>query len=112
MLSFLYKSNPLGHIDGRSGRGLYTLYLRKSFKTVGAEAGITMAFKAECFDAAHSYLRVLQDYRTLNGSHFCLGSLLIAAQLLRKEDQIHFVNLHTQVHTSLYDNLTKYKAKL
>ena len=79
---------------------------------MGAEAGITIALKAGCFYAAHSYLRVLQECRTLNGSHFYLGSLLIAAQLLRKEDQIHFVSLHTQVHTSLYDNLTKYKAKL
>jgi 23S rRNA (adenine2030-N6)-methyltransferase len=100
MLEYLtQKDKPLSYIETHAGRGLYDLSSAEALKTGEAEKGIGALSKA--LPSSHPYARALARIRSENGPHAYPGSPLIAATLLRPQDQLHLAELHPQEHAAL-----------
>lgn len=111
MLSYLaQKPKPLSYIETHAGRALYDLAGDAAQKTGEAAQGI--AKTSHWFDAAHPYARVLDRVHQQDGPSAYPGSPLIAAHLLRPDDQIHLAELHPQEHAALSLALSPYPAKV
>lgn len=104
------KDKPLSYIETHAGRGLYDLSDNAAQKTGEAAQGIRRM--AARFDAAHPYRRVLASVTAQEGPHAYPGSPLIAAELLRETDVLHFAELHPQEHAALAHALSPYPTKI
>lgn len=110
MLSYLTrKDKPLTYMETHSGRALYDLSDAAAQKTGEAAQGIERV--AGWFAADHPYARVLADIRATHGPQAYPGSPLLAARLLREQDQIHLAELHPGEHAALDLAMSPYPVK-
>ncbi|MEJ6401254.1 23S rRNA (adenine(2030)-N(6))-methyltransferase RlmJ [Yoonia sp. 2307UL14-13] len=100
------KDKPLSYIETHAGRGLYDLQDAAAVKTGEAARGIALAEK--WFAADHPYRAVLSAIRQKHGADAYPGSPLIAAELLRRQDNIHLSELHPQEFDALRGAMTPY----
>lgn len=111
MLSYLTrKDKPVTYIETHGGRALYDLSDAAALKTGEAAAGI--GAHRDWFPPEHPYARVLDAVAAEHGPQSYPGSPLIAAQLLRPDDQMHLAELHPQEHAALSLALSPYPAKV
>ncbi|MEL6960479.1 MAG: 23S rRNA (adenine(2030)-N(6))-methyltransferase RlmJ, partial [Pseudomonadota bacterium] len=91
MLNYLTrKDKPLSYLETHAGRGLYDLASDEASKTGEAAAGIGAL--GDRF-SNHPYGAVIAAVRAGNGASAYPGSPLIAAHLLRSDDQMHLAEL-------------------
>ncbi len=106
------KDKPISYVETHSGRGLYHLDAAEAVRTGEAAAGIARAQQEGWFGAEHPMTRVLKAVQPRHGAAAYPGSPLIAANLLRKRDSLHFAELHPQEHAALSLALSPYGAKV
>lgn len=106
------KDKPLTYLETHSGRGLYKLNAAEAVRTGEAEAGIRRVQQARWFDADHPLERAIRAVQQRHGSEAYPGSPLIAASLLREQDNLHFAELHPQEHSALAMAMSPYGAKV
>ncbi len=106
------KDKPLSYIETHSGRGLYHLDATEAVRTGEAVAGIGRVRREGWFDSDHPMARVLDTIQASHGVQAYPGSPLIAANLLREQDSLHFAELHPQEHTALSLALSPFGAKV
>jgi len=99
------KPRPLTYMETHAGRGLYDLASTEARKTAEADAGIT-AMLGEGRVPAGPYRDVLAAVRARCGETAYPGSPLIAAEVLRRSDQLHLMELHPREHAALKQALT------
>ncbi|MCV3270409.1 23S rRNA (adenine(2030)-N(6))-methyltransferase RlmJ [Roseobacter sinensis] len=110
MLDYLTrKDKPVTYIETHAGRGLYDLDDPAARKTGEAAEGIEKV--GTWFDADHPLSRALRSVRSAHGPRCYPGSPLIAAELLRPTDAVHFAELHPQEHSALSAALARTSAK-
>ena len=110
MLAYLTrKDKPLSYIETHAGRALYDLADPAAVKTREAAQGI--ASKFEFFGADHPLAQVLANIRAAHGPDAYPGSPLIAATLLRSDDQMHLAELHPGEYDALRVTMVSYPAK-
>lgn len=93
------KPKPISYLETHAGRGVYDLTAPEARKTGEAAAGIGALLAKLPVD--HPYCRVLADVRADFGPESYPGSPMIAARLLRFEDNMHLAELHPQEHAAL-----------
>ncbi|WP_170430461.1 23S rRNA (adenine(2030)-N(6))-methyltransferase RlmJ [Ruegeria arenilitoris] len=106
------KDKPLTYLETHSGRGLYKLDAAEAVRTGEAEAGIRRAQQAKWFDADHPLEQAIRAVQKRHGAEAYPGSPLIAANLLRDQDSLHFAELHPQEHSALAMAMSSYGAKV
>ena len=106
------KDKPLSYLETHSGRGLYKLDAAEAVRTGEAKAGIQRVRQAQWFDATHPLERAIQSAQHRHGADAYPGSPLIAANLLRAGDSLHFAELHPQEHAALDMAMSPYGAKV
>ncbi|SDX11576.1 23S rRNA (adenine2030-N6)-methyltransferase [Ruegeria halocynthiae] len=106
------KDKPLSYIETHSGRGLYQLDVAEAIRTQEAAAGIARAQREGWFDPDHPMARVLEGVQARHGAASYPGSPLIAANLLRDQDSLHFAELHPQEFSALSLTLSPFGAKV
>ena len=104
------KPKPLSYIETHAGRGLYDLGDAAASKTGEAAQGIAIA--EGWFAADHPYMRALATVRQQHGPNAYPGSPLVAAQILRPEDNLHLSELHPQEYAALETAIKPYGAVL
>ena len=104
------KDKPLSYIETHAGRGLYDLGSAEALKTGEAAQGIERV--GDWFAPDHPYARALAATRAAHGPQAYPGSPLVAAQLLRPQDSLHFNELHPREHTELTAALTPFDARI
>ncbi len=93
MLAYLTrKDKPLSYLETHAGRALYDLAAPEAVKTGEAAQGIEKV--ADWFAADHPYARILAKVRAEHGADAYPGSPLLAAELLRFEDNLTLAELH------------------
>ncbi|WP_415182240.1 23S rRNA (adenine(2030)-N(6))-methyltransferase RlmJ [Phaeovulum sp.] len=106
MLGYLTaKDKPLSYIETHAGRGLYALDSEAAQKTGEAAQGIARVQKLGWFAPDHPYSRALAQTRADHGPNAYPGSPLLAAQLLRRIDNIHLAELHPQEFAALRETM-------
>ncbi|MEX0367435.1 MAG: 23S rRNA (adenine(2030)-N(6))-methyltransferase RlmJ [Ruegeria sp.] len=105
------KDKPLSYAETHAGRGLYHLDADEVVKTGEAAAGIGRAEREDWFGADHPLSLAIERTRAQYGQTAYPGSPLIAANLLREADTLHFAELHPQEYKGLAGALKPYKAK-
>lgn len=109
MLGYLTaKDKALSYIETHAGRGLYALDSDAAQKTGEAAQGILRAEKLGWFPADHPYARALAATRAEHGPAAYPGSPMLAAQLLRRIDNIHLAELHPQEFTALREAMARH----
>ena len=109
VLSYMIrKDKPLSYLETHAGRGLYNLRAPEAIKTGEAEQGIEVA--KETMPADAPLLQVLAAIRQKHGPKAYPGSPLIAAELLRPEDDIQLCELHPQEFAALKTHIASYGA--
>tara|TARA_R110002049_G_scaffold23781_6_gene84795 strand:- start:177122 stop:177901 length:780 start_codon:yes stop_codon:yes gene_type:complete len=103
------KDKPISYLETHAGRALYDLSDAAALKTGEARQGIEKV--GNWFNPDHSYAQVLSDVRATHGAHSYPGSPLLAAHLLRPQDQIHLAELHPREHAALDLAMSPYPAK-
>ncbi|MEX0305886.1 MAG: 23S rRNA (adenine(2030)-N(6))-methyltransferase RlmJ [Ruegeria sp.] len=106
------KDKPISYVETHSGRGLYHLDAAEAVQTGEAAAGITRAQREGWFDPDHPISRVIMAVQLSHGPAAYPGSPLIAANLLRDQDSLHFAELHPQEHAALSLALSPFGAKV
>ncbi|NOD35029.1 MULTISPECIES: 23S rRNA (adenine(2030)-N(6))-methyltransferase RlmJ [unclassified Ruegeria] len=106
------KDKPLSYIETHSGRGLYKLDAAEAVRTGEAAAGIKRAQQEGWFGDDHPMARVLHRVQARHGSSAYPGSPLVAANLLRDQDSLHFAELHPQEHAALALAMSPFGAKV
>lgn len=91
------KSRPISFVETHAGRGLYHLGSTESLKTGEATQGIHRLTP----DPATAFGRALGATRQAHGPDAYPGSPLIAANLLRANDQTVLMELHPAEHAAL-----------
>lgn len=104
------KDKPLSYLETHAGRGLYDLQDAAAIKTGEAARGIAVA--DDWFDADHPYRTTLTTIRGKHGAAAYPGSPLIAAELLRPQDNIHLSELHPQEFAALRAAMAPYGGVL
>lgn len=100
MLAYLTaKDKPLTYIETHAGRGLYDLGAPEALKTGEAAQGIARLLGA--FASDHPYRRVIEAVRADEGPRAYPGSPMIAARMLRADDNAHLAELHPAEHKAL-----------
>lgn len=103
------KEAPLLYLDTHAGAGSYRLFSEEAKATGEAKAGILKldfaALHAQANVAGKEALKVYQDaiQPHLHQGQYP-GSPLLAASLLRRQDHLHFCELHSTDHRQLLDN--------
>lgn len=111
MLDYLTKKDkPLIYLETHGGRALYDLTDAAARKTGEAAQGIEKVH--HWFAPSHPYARVLDQTIATDGPNAYPGSPLIAASLLRPQDQIHLAELHPQEHAALELAMSPHSAKI
>lgn len=110
MLDYLTrKEKPVTYMETHAGRALYDLRDVAALKTGEAAQGIEKV--SGWFAPDHPYARVVATVRASEGSAAYPGSPLIAAELLRETDQLHFAELHPAEHRALALAMSPYPVK-
>lgn len=104
------KDKPLSYIETHAGRGLYHLDAAEALKTGEALAGIGRVHQA--LPADHPYTRAIASVQARHGATAYPGSPLIAAQFLRRSDQMTLAELHPREHAALVGVMAPYRADL
>lgn len=113
MLSYLTrKDKPVSYIETHAGRGLYHLDAPEAVKTGEAAAGIDRVLGEGSLAGDHPLLSALEACKAAHGTTAYPGSPLIAANLLRDSDSLHFAELHPGEHAALRAALPRRRAKL
>ena len=111
MLAYMArKDKPLTYLETHAGRAVYDLSGAEARKTGEAAAGIAQA--RGWFAPDHPYARCLAATRTAAGKDAYPGSPMIAAHLLRPDDQIVLSELHPQEHAALADAMLRTQAQV
>ncbi|WP_120632461.1 23S rRNA (adenine(2030)-N(6))-methyltransferase RlmJ [Ruegeria sp. EL01] len=111
-LSYLtQKDKPLSYVETHAGRGLYRLDSDEALKTGEAAAGIERVQREDWFEANHPLACAISAAQSRFGGACYPGSPLIATNLLRPQDSLHFAELHPQEHAALEQVLTSGNAK-
>lgn len=105
------KDKPLTYLETHAGRGLYQMDAAEAVRTGEAAAGIQRVQRAKWFEADHPLERAISAVQDRHGAQAYPGSPLIATNLLRDQDSLHFAELHPQEHTALAMALSIYEAK-
>jgi 23S rRNA (adenine2030-N6)-methyltransferase len=98
------KPRPLSYMETHAGRGLYDLASTEARKTAEADAGITAMLGAGRVPPG-AYRDVLAAVRARHGETAYPGSPLIAAEMLRRDDRLHLMELHPREHAALKQSL-------
>ncbi|WP_299984584.1 23S rRNA (adenine(2030)-N(6))-methyltransferase RlmJ [uncultured Ruegeria sp.] len=106
------KDKPLSYIETHSGRGLYQLDTAEAVRTGEAASGTARAQREGWFDPDHPMAQVLEAVQARHGAAAYPGSPLVAANLLREQDSLHFAELHPQEYAALSMTLSPYGAKV
>nr|WP_321250282.1 23S rRNA (adenine(2030)-N(6))-methyltransferase RlmJ [uncultured Ruegeria sp.] len=106
------KDKPLSYIETHAGRGLYHLDSEEARKTGEADAGIERARREAWFDPEHPLARAISDIQARYGPACYPGSPMIAASLLRPQDNLHFAELHPKEYAALSGALTTRNARV
>ncbi|NOD92797.1 23S rRNA (adenine(2030)-N(6))-methyltransferase RlmJ [Ruegeria sp. HKCCD4884] len=106
------KDKPLSYVEMHSGRGLYKLDAEEAVRTGEAAAGIKRAQQEGWFGPDHPMTQVLESVQNRHGNAAYPGSPLVAANLLRDQDSLHFAELHPQEHAALALAMSPYGAKV
>lgn len=110
MLAYLTrKDKPLTYIETHAGRALYDLADEAALKTAEAAQGIER--QTDFFDDSHPLATVLGSIRTHHGPSAYAGSPLIAASLLRPDDQIYVAELHPREFQALRYAMASFPVK-
>ncbi len=109
MLAYLTrKDKPLSYLETHAGRAIYDLAADEAIKTGEAAQGIE---KVESwFDADHPYAQALAKVRADHGPRAYPGSPMLAAELLRFEDNLTLAELHPQECDALRAAMAPYPA--
>ncbi|CUH43467.1 23S rRNA (adenine(2030)-N(6))-methyltransferase RlmJ [Ruegeria atlantica] len=105
------KDKPLSYIETHSGRGLYQLDSDQAVQTGEAAAGIERVLTEGWFDTDHPLSRAIAAVHDRFGKTAYPGSPLIAANLMRPQDKMHFAELHPQEYRALSDALITFDAR-
>jgi len=81
-------------------------------RTGEAAAGIERVQREGWFGAEHPLSVALQNVQGRYGAQTYAGSPMIAANLLRDQDSLHFAELHPQEHAALANVMSAYEAKV
>ncbi len=106
------KDKPLTYLETHSGRGLYQLDADEAVRTGEAAAGIERARREGWFSPEHPLSVALQKVQARYGAQTYAGSPMIAANLLRDQDSLHFAELHPKEHAALANVMSPYGAKV
>ncbi|WP_122073244.1 23S rRNA (adenine(2030)-N(6))-methyltransferase RlmJ [Pseudophaeobacter sp. EL27] len=113
ILSYLTrKDKPVSYIETHAGRGLYQLDAPEAVKTGEAAAGIDRVLGDGLLPADHPLRQALAACQATHGDTAYPGSPLIAANLLRSQDTLHFAELHPGEHEALRQALPRGRAKV
>lgn len=112
MLDYLTrKDKPLCYIETHAGRGLYNLSSSEAAKTGEAEKGVELVLE-DWFSPDHAYRRQLDLVKSRYGDASYAGSPLLAAGLLRPNDQLTLCELHPKECDALRDSLAGFSARI
>jgi 23S rRNA (adenine2030-N6)-methyltransferase len=103
------KDKPLSYLETHGGRALYDLSEAPALKTGEAAQGIERV--ADWFAKDHPYAKALAEVRAAGGPNSYPGSPMIAASLLRANDQMDMAELHPQEHAALSLAMSPYPAR-
>ncbi|WGZ93632.1 MAG: 23S rRNA (adenine(2030)-N(6))-methyltransferase RlmJ [Candidatus Thiothrix putei] len=100
------KDKPCWYIDTHAGVGLYHLNSSEALKTCEFAHGIQTLWNANNLpDELHPYLNLIKQLNTQPALEYYPGSPWIAANVLRKTDQLRLFELHPTDFTALENNL-------
>ncbi|SMO55642.1 23S rRNA (adenine(2030)-N(6))-methyltransferase RlmJ [Ruegeria faecimaris] len=105
------KDKPITYLESHSGRGLYQLDAAEAVRTGEAAVGIKRAQREGWFPADHPLSLALAKVHERHGENSYAGSPLIAANLLRDQDSLHFAELHPQEYAALSMTMSPFGAK-
>jgi 23S rRNA (adenine2030-N6)-methyltransferase len=115
------KDTPLLLVDTHAGAGLYRLDgadAQTSQEAMAAilplwqQYGAAAADKAQAPEALAAYLQVLESFNTGGGLRKYPGSPLIAASLLRTQDQMRVFELHPTDGRLLHNNMIEWQKSM
>ena len=116
------KDTPLLLVDTHAGAGLYRLDGADAQTSQEAMAailplwqqyyGAAAAAKAQAPEALAAYLQVLESFNTGGGLRKYPGSPLIAASLLRTQDQMRVFELHPTDGRLLHNNMIEWQKSM
>lgn len=102
------KDTPFCYLDTHAGAGLYELQSTQAKKTAEYINGVEKLFAAtekNIPDVIKQLVAIIKQYNSKNSLHCYPGSPLIAASLLRQQDQLILSELHPEDYQSLRRNL-------
>ena len=100
------KDKPFWYIDTHAGSGLYRLSSAESQKTREFTQGIQTLWNASNPpDGLQPYLNLIRQLNPQRSLEYYPGSPWLAANLLRKHDQLRLFELHPNDFTALDNNL-------
>jgi len=106
---FLEKPAPFCYIETHSGSGLYDLKSIESEKTLEYQQGISKLLNKNLkLPFLEQYVQLIKNYNK-NELRFYLGSPLLAAQMLREQDELILNELHPETFAQLKNFLKQDK---
>lgn len=108
---FLEKSAPFCYIETHAGSGLYDLKSIESGKTLEYQQGISKLLEDQHFKSPflEQYVQLIKNINQDNELKFYLGSPLLAAQMLRDQDELILNELHPETFGQLKNLFKKDK---
>ncbi len=101
------KERPLTYMETHAGRGLYDRTSDEAKKTGEAEQGWLALDDAARTKLPEAYVDAIKKLNGGKLSPLYPGSPLIAAHVLRPQDQLHLMELHPQEHAALEKTFAK-----
>jgi 23S rRNA (adenine2030-N6)-methyltransferase len=98
------KDRALTYMETHAGRGVYDLKAAEAEKTGEAAEGWLALDKAAIEKLPKGYVEAVRDLNNGKLEPLYPGSPLVAAQILRAQDEIHLMELHPQEHAALVKN--------
>ncbi len=95
------KERPLTYMETHAGRGVYDLTSPQAQKTGEAEEGWLSLDKTAIEKLPAKYVEAVKNLNGGGLSPLYPGSPCVAAYILRKQDQLHLMELHPQEHAAL-----------
>jgi 23S rRNA (adenine2030-N6)-methyltransferase len=95
------KDRALTYMETHAGRGVYDLNAAEAEKTGEAKQGWLALDKSEIEKFPGGYVSAVRDLNNGKLSPLYPGSPLVAAQILRAQDEIHLMELHPQEYSAL-----------
>lgn len=90
------KDKPLSYLETHSGRGLYDLRSVEAQKTGEYKTGVEHVLSQEIPSVLQRFVNAVLALRKEYGAHVYPGSPALAHEILRREDQLHLMELHPQ----------------